>query len=116
MFEVQGHTIRISQGDTGVVTFRVEGVTLSEADRAVFTVRGGCAGVLKKVVAPQDGGFCVPLASGETQAMPPGLYSWDLRIVLEAKVDGQGAVTDGREVITPWLPGRFEVMKVVGRI
>lgn len=116
MFEVHGRTIRISQGDTGIVTFRVEGAQLTDADRAVFTAKGSGGRLIQKVIAPQEGLIRVPLTNEETDGWKPGLYSWDLRIVLEAQVDAQGAVTDGREVITPWPPSRLEVVKVVGRI
>ncbi len=117
MFEMHGRTIRISQGDTGIVTFSVEGAQLSSADRAVFTVKGSAGRLIQKVIAPEEGNLIrVPLTNEETDGWRPGLYSWDLRIVLEPKLDADGMVTDGREVITPWPPSQFEVVKVVGRI
>lgn len=116
MFEVHGRTIRISQGDTGIVTFSVEGAELTDADRAVFTVKGSAGRLIQKVIAPQDNLIRVPLTNGETEGWRPGLYSWDLRIVLKAVMDAQGMVTGGCEVITPWSPSRLEVVKVVGKI
>lgn len=95
----------------------MEGVTLTDADRAVFTVRRRAGAVLvQKVIAPEDGVFYVPLVNDETDGFKPGGYEWDIRIVLDAVLDANGMPTDGREVITPWAPGRFEVVKVVGEV
>ena len=116
MFEMHGRTIRLSQGDTGVAAFRVEGVTLTDEDRGVFTLGRGGSRVLQKVILPEGALVRVPFVNEETDGLAPGLYEWDLRIVLGAKTDEQGGVTDGREVITPWPPSRLEVVKVVGKV
>lgn len=116
MFEMHGRTIRLSQGDTGVAAFRVEGVTLTDEDRGVFTLGRSGGRVMQKVVRPEAGVLRVPFVNEETDGWQPGLYEWDLRIVLGAVTDAQGRVTDGREVITPWPPSRLEVVKVVGRV
>lgn len=117
MFTVSGRTIRLSRGDTGIIPFRVEGVTLTDADRAVFTVRRRSgAGLIQKVIMPEDNIFYVPFTNDETDGWREGEYSWDIRIVLDAVLDAAGKVTDGREVITPWAPGKLEVVKVVGEI
>ena len=116
MFEMHGRTIRLSQGDTGVASFLVEGVTLTAQDRGVFTLGRSGARLIQKVVAPEGNVLRVPFVNEETDGWQPGLYEWDLRIVLEAKTDAQGRVVDGREVITPWPPSRLEVVKVVGKV
>ena len=117
MFTVSGRTIRLSRGDTGIIPFRVEGVTLTDADRAVFTVRRRTGTVLvQKVIAPEKDIFYVPFINDETDGWKVGEYSWDIRIVLGAVMDAEGKVKDGREVITPWMPSRLEVMKVVGEV
>lgn len=117
MFTISGRAIRLSRGDTGIIPFRVEGVTLSEKDRAVFTVRRPTgAALLQKVIAPEGNVFYVPFTNEETDGWKTGSYEWDLRIALDAVMDAQGRVTDGREVITPWAPGKLEVVKVVGEI
>ena len=117
MFTVSGRTIRLSRGDTGIIPFRVEGVTLTEADRAVFTVkRRNGAALIQKVIAPEDNIFYVPFINDETDGWKEGEYSWDIRIALGAVLDQAGRVTDGREIITPWAPGMLEVVKVVGDI
>lgn len=107
----------MSRGDTGIIPFRVDGVTLTQDDRAVFTVRrGGGTVLIQKVIEPQGEMFYVPITNEESDGWKPGLYTWDLRIVLDAQVDAVGMVNDGREVITPWPPSRFEVVKVVGKV
>lgn len=58
----------------------------------------------------------MPFVNEETDGFKPGVYSWDLRIVLGAVTQEDGSVTDGREVITPWPPSRLEVVKVVGEV
>ena len=117
MFEIHARSIRLSRGDTGVIPVRTKGVVLTDADRAVFTVRRRTGAILtQKVAAPQGDVFYIPFLNEETGGWQPGQYEWDVRIVLEAKIEADGSVTDGREVITPWMPGRFEVVKVVGEV
>ena len=117
MFEVNGQTIRLSRGDTGLITFYPEETSLTENDRAVFTVRRRSGGmVMQKVIVPKEGKICVPLVNEETQALAAGEYEWDIRIALDAQVDAQGAVTDGREIMTPFPPSTMIVERVVGTI
>ena len=95
----------------------MEGVTLTDKDRAVFTVRRPTgATLIQKVIAPEKDIFYVPFTNEETDGWKAGVYEWDIRIALDAVLDEQGRVTDGREVITPWAPGKLEVVKVVGEI
>lgn len=116
MFAVSGRSIVISRGDTGILPFVFSGIELTDADRAVFTVKRKNGGVLcQKIIAPTDGKIYVPFTNDETDDWKPDVYEWDIRIVLGAKMDG-GKVTDGREVITPWEPSRFEVVRTVGQV
>lgn len=78
--------------------------------------RGGGSILIQKVLPPVDGLFYMPITNEESDGWRPGLYTWDLRVVLGAQVDAVGMVKDGREVITPWPPSRFEVVKVVGKV
>jgi len=117
MFEVNGQTIRLSRGDTGLIAFCPEEYKLSENDRAVFTVRRRSGGVvLQKVIMPQEGVIFVPLVNEDTQSLAADEYEWDIRIALDAQMDAQGAVTDGREIITPFPPSAMIVERVVGSI
>lgn len=58
----------------------------------------------------------MPFINAETDRWKPGVYQWDIRIVLDARMQTDERVTDGREVITPWPPSLFEVIKVVGEV
>lgn len=115
MFEAMGRTIRISRGDTGLLTFSVQGIGLTDADRAVFTIRRKNGGILmEKTIEPQENCIRIPFTNEETERMPAGRYAWDIRFALDAQLDGNGRVNSGREVLTPFLPGVFCVEKVVG--
>lgn len=118
MFEVHGTRIRLTQGDTGLLTIKVRSERpLTDDDRAVFTVRRPSGGIMAEMVlTPQeDGTVQVPFTNALTDGWKPGIYAWDVRYVLGAVIDG-GKVTDGREVITPMSPGQFEITRAVGQI
>lgn len=117
MFDVSGRFIRVSRGDTGLITFSVEGISLTENDRAVFTVKRRSGGiVIQKVIEPEGNNILVPFVSGDTECLRPDTYEWDIRYVIDAVEDEDGRVTDGREVLTPFPPGEFKVMRTVGEI
>lgn len=117
MFEANGNRIRISRGDTGVLTFTANGTQLTENDRAVFTIRRRNGGVvLEKTIIPEDNRVYVPFTNEETQRLREGDYEWDIRYALDAVLDSDGRVTDGREVITPMRPGTLTIERVVGWI
>lgn len=117
MFEVNGRLIRVSRGDTGLITFTVEGISLTENDRAVFTVKRRSGGVvIQKVIEPEGNNILVPFVSGDTERLRPDTYEWDIRYVIDAVEDGEGRVTDGREVLTPFPPGEFRIERTVGDV
>lgn len=117
MFEVHGQYIRVSRGDTGLITFAFEGIELGENDLAVFTVKRRSGGtVLEKVIEPEENQIFVPFTNEETEKMREGEYEWDLRVALDAETDAEGRITGGREVLTPWPPSKFEITKVVGSV
>lgn len=117
MFEVNGRMIRISRGDTGLITFEVEGIELTENDRAVFTVKRRSGGVvIQKVIEPEENKILVPLVNEDTDKLRPDTYEWDIRYVIEAVEDTDGSVTDGREVLTPFPPGDFKIERTVGNV
>ncbi|MBQ7785978.1 MAG: hypothetical protein IJ381_07525 [Clostridia bacterium] len=118
MFKAGGRTIMISAGDTGILRFSVDGVSLTGKDRAVFTIRrkNGGSVIMQKVMEPLDEHtFMMAFVNEDTQNIKTDGYEWDIRIVLDAQMAG-GSVVDGREVITPFQPGNFQVMKVVGTV
>ena len=118
MFNVSGLSIQISAGDTGVIRFEIEGTSLTEKDRGVFTVknRNGMI-MIKKIIQPErKNEICVPFVNGDTEHLTPGVYEWDMRIAIKAKIAENGDVVDGESVVTPYLPARFTVLKVVGNV
>lgn len=116
MFDIMGRTIRISRGDTGLIRLPVDGVTLTEKDLCVFTVKRRSGGkVLEKVIEPEDNAYLVPFTNEETE-IPIGDYEYDVRIALDAVTDGTGRVIGGREIITPWPPAAFKIVRTVGDV
>ena len=119
MLDVNGLCVRITRGDSGLLTIRTRGNhAFTERDRAVFTVRRRGGGVLMCTVLTPDGRgqVQVPFESKETEGFKPGMYEWDIRYVLDAVIGEDGTVSGGREVITPMRPGEFEVLKAVGKV
>ena len=119
MFDVSGLHIRITQGDSGLLTLQPRGrCAFTDADRAVFTVRRASGGALMTaaLIPDGEGRVQVPFLSRETAKWRPGVYEWDVRYVLDAEEDGDGNVTGGREVITPMRPAALEVLRAVGSI
>lgn len=118
MFKASGQSIQISAGDTGVIRFDVEGARLTDKDRAVFTVktRSGQT-MIRKIIKPEkETEFMVPFVNVDTEQMEPGTYEWDIRIVLKAKLGANGDVVDGEIISTPYSPGQFTVLRVVGSV
>lgn len=117
MFEATGNELRVTRGDTGLLTISTSGTELTDADRAVMTARKKGGGVLfRKTAVPEDN--CVQFAFGnaETEKWKPGSYEWDVRFALGAVIVG-GEVTNGREIVTPaGMPGRLTVLDAVGVI
>lgn len=116
MFKASGRGIQISAGDTGIIRFDIEGVTLTDKDRAVFTVKSRSGQtVIRKIIRPEnETEVVVPLVNADTERMEPGVYEWDIRIVQNAKLGANGDVVDGSSVSTPYPPGQFTVMRTVG--
>jgi hypothetical protein len=118
MFKASGQSIQISAGDTGVIRFDVEGARLTDRDRGVFTVktRSGET-MIRKIIKPEkETEIMLPLVNSDTEKMQPGVYEWDIRVVLNAKFNASGDVVDGDSISTPYAPGQFTVMRVVGNV
>ena len=120
MFEIKGRRIRLTRGDTAEILIRAEGVTFEPEDRAIFTLKREARAreaLVRLTAAPDADGRCAfALQSGDTGALEPGAYWWDVRFVLGAKLDGAGDVTDGTAVITPFPPQPFELLEAVGDV
>lgn len=118
MFELRGTRLRLTQGDTGLLTIRSHSEhKFTAQDRVVFTMRRPSGAVMTEMVlTPQeDGTVRIPFTNAMTDRWKPGKYTWDVRYALDAVIE-DGRVTDGREVITPMAPSEIEVIKGVGEI
>ena len=110
-------TITLSRGDTGWVPFRVTGVTLTDEDRAVFTVKNSQGIVVKEdVFTPVDNAFWVRFENADTDGLPAGIYNYDIRVVIGPEYDGEGKIVNGQDVKTPILPTSITLLNTVGEI
>ena len=119
MFELSGTRIRLTQGDTGILTINAKDSdhVWTAADKAVFTARKQNGSLLvEMVLQPEaDGRVQIPFTSDLSDGWKPGDYKWDIRYVIDAVMTA-GRVTDGREVITPMTPGTLTIVEAVGRV
>lgn len=119
MFELNGTRIRLTQGDTGILTITAKESdhVFTEADKAVFTARKQSGALLvEMMLQPEaDGRVQIPFASDLSDNWKPGDYKWDIRYVIDAVIEN-GRVVDGREVITPMTPGTLTIVEAVGRV
>ena len=118
MFRVEGTTITMSRGDTGAVEFRATGYSFSAEDRALFTVKSPEGTVIKQgaYAIDENGAFTVPFLNAETDYLPPGNYSYDVRYVIGPSYDESGNIVDGEQVITPSQPMSLVLLNTVGGI
>lgn len=119
MFELSGTRIRLTAGDTGILTIAAKESehVFTEADKAVFTARKQSGSLLVEMVLQPaaDGTVQIPFTSDLSDNWKPGDYKWDIRYVIDAAMEG-GRVVDGREVITPMTPGVLRIEEAVGRV
>lgn len=114
--EAMGNTIRMPQGDTGVVKFVPDKREIASDDRALFTVvnRSG-ATLLRKVLSPDDDGvFRLPFVYDDTARMKPDTYEWSIRVVHNATLDASGKIVSVDTMHTPVTLGKMVVLTVAG--
>ena len=119
MFNVDGLHISMSIGDTGAFVMKAEtdGYTFTSEDRAIFTVKNGNSVMITgEYEIDENGEFLVCFHNSDTEIYQAGNYSWDVRYVLHPYRDESGKVTDGDQVITPFLPQTFELLRTVGNV
>ena len=117
MFQIDGTKITMSRGDTGAFKVRATGYTFAENDRAIFSVKNSSgAVVLSKIYAMTDNIFRVVFHNPDTDYLPAGKYSWDVRYVVDPHYDEHGNIDDGDQVSTPKLPQELELKPVVGEV
>jgi len=120
MFMIEGNTITLSRGDTGIVTIGVSGYTFGSNDRAIFSISGNSGQVAVRQELPIENNLVtVEFTNDDTDDWKPGDYEWDIRYVVNPIYDGSGdsrQIIDGDEVITPNLPMKLKLLPTVGQI
>ena len=119
MFSVDGYTISLSRGDTGAIKIQTEtDYTFASEDRALFSVKNSLGEVVRQQIYEIDSykAFIVNFANADTDYLPVGSYSWDVRYVINPYYDSTGKIIDGDQVITPEPPMEMQLLQVVGEI
>ena len=121
MFYVDNDTIYLSRGDTASFTVTATGYTFAAADRAVLSIKSSAGKVVYEKYFRLDtslgnGVFLVELKNEDTDDLPVGAYSWDVRYVINPAYDSSGRIVDGDQVITPVGPQTLNLLAVVGEV
>lgn len=118
MFKVTGKKILITAGDTGIVGFRITGITATPKDRGILTIKteDETEVIVEKVAIPDENIVRFPFVHEDTENWEEGTYTWDVRFITNAKFDSEGKIYTGEQVATPMKPGILEVMKAVGEV
>ena len=118
MFKVDPETksIELHRGDTGVIGITAKGYTFGADDRAIFTMKGPSGTeIMKKVYEMTDNRFEVEFANSDTDYLEPGVYSWDVRYVVNP-IYVHGEIIQGDAVVTPEDPMTMTVRTTIGQV
>lgn len=119
MFGVEGYTITLSRGDTGALRFIADTThTFNSNDRAVFSVKNAVGEMVKQQAYELDENkaFVVSFFNADTDVLAAGVYTWDVRYVINPYYDTDGNIIDGDQVITPRQPMELQLLQVVGEV
>ena len=119
MFGVDGYTISLSRGDTGAIKFNtVTDYEFTSADRALFSVKNAIGEVVRQQAYPleADKSFTVQFTNADTDTLPAGSFSWDVRYIINPYYDASGRIVNGDQVITPKQPMNLQLLTVVGDV
>jgi len=119
MFSVEGFTITLSRGDTGSIKIIADtDYEFASTDRALFSIKNGSGEVVKQQAFALDANnaFVVTFFNSDTDSLPPGEFSWDVRYVINPYYDSNGNIVDGNQVITPRRPMTMQILQVVGEV
>ena len=119
MFNVENFVITMSRGDTGALKITADtDYTFAAEDRALFSVKNGNGEVVKQSAFSFDENkaFVVTFFNSDTDKLPSGPYSWDVRYIIHPYYDAQGNIIDGDQVITPTTPLTLNLLPVVGEV
>ena len=116
-FRVEGTTITMHRGDTGEMTVTASGYAFESTDRALFTIKDATGTVIKKTYYEmEDNAFTVEFTNPDTDYLPAGIYSWDVRYIINPEYDSGGEIIDGDGVTTPGSPYQLNLLNTVGQV
>lgn len=105
MFDTNGFTIQLRQGETGAVGFRFIGYEFQADDRVIFHVRQGNTTFIKNEYTPDENqSIIIYFLHSTTNDMPVGSYTYDIIFVLNPYRDSSGKITDGDQILYPYDP------------
>lgn len=111
LFAVDRYNIKITKGDTMILTVHFNDVVIPEGTVALFTVKTYPNSPLplieRQYLIDENNEIKIILSGNETELVPAE-YSWDIRILMKHG--------ENTEVITPFAPAKFEILKVVGNV
>lgn len=119
MFYVEGNVITLSRGDTGAIKFTADtDHTFDSIDRALFSVKNGVGEVVRQQAyeIDENKAFVVTFQNSDTDNLPAGSFTWDVRYILHPYYDTSGNIVDGDQVITPNQPMTLQLLQVVGEV
>ena len=117
MFNVTNNEIILSRGDTGALEVEAdatradtgEAYTFGERDRGVFSIKNSAGTIVKQKAYPiVNNMFTVIFLNSDTDKLPVGGYSWDVRYVINPYYDDappSGTWTDYGDLSFPIAKG-----------
>ena len=119
MFNVEDYTITISRGDTGALKITADTDHVFDSiDRALFSIKNAIGEVVKQQAYELDENkaFVVSFFNSDTDNLPAGSFTWDVRYIIHPYYDSAGNIIDGDQVITPKQPRQMQLLQVVGEV
>ena len=119
MFWVDGYVITLSRGDTGAIKFTADtDHTFDAVDRALFSVKNAVGEVVRQqaYAIDENKAFVVTFQNSDTDSLPAGAFTWDVRYIIHPYYDTSGNIVDGDQVITPRQPMTMQLLQVVGEV
>lgn len=104
-------------GDTDSVSFKLKGYDFTSADRVLFTVKNKKGQkIIRKLYQVEDNTVVVNFTNSDTEDLPGGEYSWDIRIFFNAQFDESGNLIEENGVKTPGSPYVLQIHNTVGDV
>lgn len=119
MFIVDEETGRITlhRGDTGTITITFTGYDLNNVNAyALFTAKSGGVETKKECQKIQDNEITVSFTNEDTEALAPGAYEYDVRVIIDPEFDEAGFPVTGPCVYTPKDPINLTIRRTVGQV